>query len=59
MLPLQSFEELEDSSLNGHIKCTGGFIQEENLGANSQRTSDAHALALPTGDLVRQAIYNG
>src|SRR5829696_619045 len=53
---LQVLEQVEDLRLHGHVECGDRLVADDQLGVDRQRARDADALALTTGELVREAV---
>jgi hypothetical protein len=55
-LLLQVLEQVQNLGLDGNIKGAGGFVQDQETGRGGQRASDADALALSSGELMREPM---
>ena len=56
---LQPQQQLDHLFLNGHVQRRSGFVEHQQLGLDDERSRNRHALALPTGKLVRIALQPG
>src|SRR5690606_12547468 len=56
VLALQLGEQLEDLGLDRDVERRGQLVRDEELGAQGERTGDAHALALTARELVRVTV---
>src|SRR5947207_1143406 len=54
-LRLQILKEVEDLRLDRDVQCTNGLVADDEVRLQCKRTSDANALALPSGEFVRVA----
>src|SRR5699024_157893 len=52
-------EHLDDVRLDGDVQRAGGLVGDQQGGATNQRAGDRDALALPAGELVREAARIG
>jgi len=55
-LLLQVLEQVQNLGLDGNIKGAGGFVQDQETGRGGQGACDADALALSSGELVREPM---
>ena len=56
-LILQVFEQVDHLALHGHVERRDRLVAHEHLRLDRQRTSDADALTLTAGELVRVSVH--
>ena len=52
---LQVVEQVDDLRLDRHVERADGLVEDDELGLERERAGDPDALALPAGELVREA----
>ena len=55
-LVLDVLEQVDDLRLDGHVQGRHRLVADDQLGLQGERAGDADALALATGELVREAV---
>ena len=55
-LVLNVLEQVDDLGLHGNVERRNGFVGDDQLGPQRERTGDADALTLPAGELVRKPV---
>ncbi len=55
-LLLQVLEQVQDLGLHRDVERRYRLVAEDELGVDGERAGNADALALPTGELVREAV---